>query len=266
MTLLENLSADKTFLENNQYTDEGVKVYEFIFGENYISSGGLEATKKILSDIELNENSKVLDIGSGLGGGCMYMNEKFGAHTYGIDICSNIVSMANERVVGNNKIIFESNDILTKEFPDNHFDLIYSRDAILHLSLENKNILFQKCYKWLKPNGTLLITDYCAAKKENWDDEFKEYVKQRKYTLMTVEEYADTLASCNFKNVVSKDLSDYWNELLEGELKKLYEKKEEFLKLFSEKKFIGLEDGWSRKIKDSKRKMQRWGYFKATKN
>ncbi|KOB60429.1 hypothetical protein PFHG_02129, partial [Plasmodium falciparum HB3] len=228
MTLIENLNSDKTFLENNQYTDEGVKVYEFIFGENYISSGGLEATKKILSDIELNENSKVLDIGSGLGGGCMYINEKYGAHTHGIDICSNIVNMANERVSGNNKIIFEANDILTKEFPENNFDLIYSRDAILHLSLENKNKLFQKCYKWLKPTGTLLITDYCATEKENWDDEFKEYVKQRKYTLITVEEYADILTACNFKNVVSKDLSDYWNQLLEVEHKYLHEIKKNF--------------------------------------
>ncbi|CRH01662.1 phosphoethanolamine N-methyltransferase, putative [Plasmodium relictum] len=261
----KQFKIDKTFLESNQYTEEGIKSYEFIFGEDFISSGGLDATIKILNDIELNENSKILDIGSGLGGGCKYLNKKYGAHVYGIDISEKMVNIAKKRNIENKKIEFEANDILMKHFPENTFDMIYSRDSILHLPLENKKKLFEKCYSWLKPNGILLVTDYCASKPEKWDKEFKEYVKQRKYTLTTVEEYKDLLISSKFKNVISKDISDFWLELLETEVKKLEDKKDEFLKQFSTEEYNTLRDGWTRKIKDSKKKIQMWGYFKAVK-
>ncbi|EUD67727.1 phosphoethanolamine N-methyltransferase [Plasmodium inui San Antonio 1] len=268
-------SVDKKYLEDNQYSDEGIiksfycvnrlKAYEFIFGEDYISSGGIVATTKFLSDIYLEANSKVLDIGSGLGGGCKYINEKYGAHMHGVDICEKIVTIAKQRNKDKAKIEFEAMDIVKKDFPEATFDMIYSRDAILHLPYADKKILFEKCYKWLKPNGILLITDYCAAKMENWDEEFKAYVKNRKYTLLPIEDYGDLIKSCKFQNVEAKDISDYWQELLQLELNKLEEKKDEFLKKFSIKEYNSLKDGWTRKIKDAKRALQKWGYFKAQK-
>ncbi|GAW82145.1 phosphoethanolamine N-methyltransferase [Plasmodium gonderi] len=260
-----NESVDIKYLENNQYSDEGIKAYEFIFGEDYISSGGLTATKKILSDIHLEANSKVLDIGSGLGGGCKYINMKYGSHVYGVDICQKMVTIAKLRNKDKANIEFEAIDILKKDFPENTFDMIYSRDSILHLSFANKKLLFEKCYKWIKPNGILLITDYCADKIEKWDEEFKEYVNNRKYTLLPIQEYGDLIKSCNFKNVEVKDMSDYWLELLQLELNKLEEKKDEFLKKYSLKEFDSLKNGWTRKIKDTKRDLQKWGYFKAQK-
>nr|4IV8_A Chain A, Phosphoethanolamine N-methyltransferase,putative [Plasmodium knowlesi strain H]4IV8_B Chain B, Phosphoethanolamine N-methyltransferase,putative [Plasmodium knowlesi strain H] len=258
-------SVDIEYLENNQYSDEGIKAYEFIFGEDYISSGGIVATTKILSDIYLEPNSKVLDIGSGLGGGCKYINEKYDAHVYGVDICEKMIAIAKLRNKDKSKVEFEAMDILKKDFPECTFDMIYSRDAILHLPYADKKKLFEKCYKWLKPNGILLITDYCADKIENWDEEFKAYINKRKYTLIPIQDYGDLIKSCNFQNVQAKDISDYWLELLQMELNKLEEKKDEFLKLYPTDEYNSLKDGWTRKIKDTKRHLQKWGYFKAQK-
>ncbi|KJP85901.1 hypothetical protein AK88_04433 [Plasmodium fragile] len=258
-------SVDMEYLQNNQYTNEGIKAYEFIFGEDYISSGGIIATRKILSDIYLEPNSKVLDIGSGLGGGSKYINQKYGCHVYGVDICEKMVAIAKLRNKDKAKIEFEAIDILKKEFPENTFDMIYSRDSILHLSYADKKKLFEKCYKWLKPNGILLITDYCADKIEKWDEEFKAYVKKRKYTLVPIQEYADLIKSCKFQKVESKDISDYWLQLLQMELNKLEEDKDKFTKVYSIKEYSSLKDGWTRKIKDTKKGVQKWGYFKAQK-
>ncbi|SBS87813.1 phosphoethanolamine N-methyltransferase [Plasmodium malariae] len=224
---MNNQPVDKKYLENNQYSDE--------------------------------------DIGSGLGGGCKYINNKYGSYVYGVDICENLVSIARTRNKEKPKIEFEAIDILKKEFPLNHFDMIYSRDSILHLSVEDKKKLFEKCYLWLKPNGVLLITDYCADKEENWDEEFKEYVKKRKYALITTEEYGQLLSFCNFKNVEAKNISDYWLQLLEMEVNRLEQKKEEFTSKYSTKEYESLINGWNRKIRDTKRNLQVWGYFKAYK-
>ncbi|SBT78007.1 phosphoethanolamine N-methyltransferase, putative [Plasmodium ovale] len=262
---MSNESVDKKYLESYQYSDESIKYYEFIFGEDYISSGGLTATIKILSDIQLDENSRVLDIGSGLGGGCKYINEKYGSYVYGVDICEKTVSIAKMRNKEKTKIEFDSCDILKKEFEENSFDMIYSRDSILHLTVPDKKRLFEKCYLWLKPNGVLLITDYCADTKDNWDTEFKEYITLRKYDLTTIDEYGNLISSCNFKDVQATDISDYWLELLEMELHRLNEKKEQFLSEYSLKDYNTLKDGWVRKIRDTKRNLQKWGLFKAHK-
>ncbi|SBT40236.1 phosphoethanolamine N-methyltransferase [Plasmodium ovale wallikeri] len=333
---MSNESVDKKYLESYQYSDESIKYYEFIFGDNvcnvcnvcmsafthglcisawftypvfprfschcrdYISSGGLTATIKILSDIQLDENSRVLgktsrdlfaasplhhftaapllprhspfpilphfaDIGSGLGGGCKYINEKYGSYVYGVDICEKTVSIAKMRNKEKTKIEFDSCDILKKEFEENSFDMIYSRDSILHLTVPDKKRLFEKCYLWLKPNGVLLITDYCADTKDNWDTEFKEYITLRKYDLTTIDEYGNLISSCNFKDVQATDISDYWLELLEMELHRLNEKKEQFLSEYSLKDYNTLKDGWVRKIRDTKRNLQKWGLFKAHK-
>ncbi|GAB67639.1 phosphoethanolamine N-methyltransferase [Plasmodium cynomolgi strain B] len=256
---MDGEAVDIKYLENNQYSDEG------IIKSDYISSGGIIATKKILSDICLEANSKVLDIGSGLGGGCKYINEKYGAHVHGVDICEKMVTIAKLRNKDKAKVEFEAMDILKKDFPESTFDMIYSRDSILHLPYSDKKILFEKCYKWLKPNGILLITDYCADKIEKWDEEFKAYINQRKYTLMPIQDYGDLIKSCKFQNVEAKDISDYWLELLQLELNKLEEKKDEFLKAYSIKEYDSLKEGWTRKIKDTKRGLQKWGYFKAQK-
>lgn len=264
--MIENHLNDKC-LDSSQYSEEGITSYEFIFGENFVSSGGLETTMAILDKCKhLNENSRVLDIGSGLGGGCLYIHQKFNCFVYGVDISENMIRIAKSRNIENEKIKFEMCDILLKDFPENSFDLIYSKDSILHLSLEEKKELFAKCRKWLKPNGVLLITDYCANNREQWDEGFKAYIKKRKYTLLSVEEYKNLILETKLKEVKAEEITSLWIECLTMELKKLEEKKEEFLKRFSEKQYQNLHDNWSSKIENAKKNMQVWGYFEFIKS
>lgn len=265
--MIENSTTDKDFLDSNQYSEEGIISYEFVFGENFVSSGGLEITKVILDRCNyLNENSRVLDIGSGLGGSCLYIHQKYGCFVHGVDISENMIRIAKSRNFENEKIQFEMCDILTKDFPENSFDMIFSKDSILHLPIEKKKKLFEKCRKWLRPNGILLITDYCANNPDQWDESFKDYMKKRKYTLISVEEYKRMILDCQLKEVKTEDKTSLWIECLTKELKNLEEKREEFLKRFSEKQFQILHDGWTRKIKDAKRNMQLWGYFEFIKS
>jgi phosphoethanolamine N-methyltransferase len=68
---------------------------------------------------------------------------------------------------------FEICDATEKEFPAASFDVVYSRDIILHI--EDKQALFAKFFRWLKPGGRVLILDYCRGEKEP-TDRFKAYV------------------------------------------------------------------------------------------
>ncbi|CAH1454704.1 unnamed protein product [Lactuca virosa] len=98
-----------------------------------------------------------------------------------------MISFALERSIGLKcSVEFEVADCTKKSYPDNSFDVIYSRDTILHI--QDKSALFGTFYKWLKPGGKLLISGYCRKSGKPSQD-FAEYIKQRGYDLHDVETY-----------------------------------------------------------------------------
>jgi len=54
--------------------------------------------------------------------------------------------------------------------------------------LQDKPTLFRSFYKWLKPGGQLLITDYCKSAGSP-SSEFAEYIKEGGYYIHDMKEY-----------------------------------------------------------------------------
>ena len=94
---------------------------------------------------------------------------------------------------------FYIEDAMTMEYPDNFYDVVYSRDTILHIT--DKPALFRKLLRTLKPGGKLMISDYCRGDVAQHSRAFQEYVKQRDYDLHTVTKYGEMLEKCGFKKV-----------------------------------------------------------------
>jgi phosphoethanolamine N-methyltransferase len=53
---------------------------------------------------------------------------------------------------------------------------------------QDKPALFRSFFKWLKPGGKVLISDYCKCAGTP-SPEFAEYIKQRGYDLHDVKAY-----------------------------------------------------------------------------
>lgn len=193
----------KEFFDHKQYTRKGILRYEKIFGDGYITTGGHETTEEFIKQLDLKPNQRVLDVGCGIGGSDFYMSEKYGVEVFGLDLRSNMISIAWDRTqrYKNVKVRFEIGDVTKLDYPAGYFDVIYSRDALLHI--ENKKVLFNKFKSWLKPGGKIFITDYACGPKP-WSDEFTVYVEQRGYELFTVSEYENTLNDAGFVNVKAK--------------------------------------------------------------
>lgn len=254
-----NTSDFQKFLDQVQYSKNGVARYEWIFGQGYLSTGGLKTTEEIVPNLELKPGQKLLDIGSGLGGHDFYMAEKYNVYIDAVDLSQNMMDVAldyyNKKQHLKDKINFRLCDVTKTEFPNNYYDAIYSRDALLHI--KDKYDLFRNFYKWLKPNGRIVFTDYLRGDGE-LSKEFLEYVKDRDYTLYTRSEYEKMLKDLGFVNVDVKEYKEKFIESLQMELKKLRDNKEEFLSKFSQKDFDDLERGWSAKIKRAENNDQSW--------
>ena len=82
---------------------------------------------------------RVLDIGCGTGGSAFYMAKNFGVEVLGVDLSDNMLAIANEHKLEmsneiQNLVTFRFLDATLAVFPEHTFDVVYSRDAIMHIN------------------------------------------------------------------------------------------------------------------------------------
>nr|XP_029511209.1 phosphoethanolamine N-methyltransferase 3-like [Oncorhynchus nerka] len=261
----EGFRTFQQFLDNQQYTRKGILRYEKMFGAGYVSTGGHSTTKEFVDLLNLKPGMKVLDVGCGIGGGNFYMAKAFGVEVLGLDLSANMVDIAMERAMEEKlpSVHFEVADATKREFPEASFDVVYSRDTILHI--DDKLALLKRFHSWLKPTGQVLITDYCCGEKP-WTPQFQEYVKQRGYILYTPPEYGKFLQQAGFSNVRAEDRTAQFTQVIQTELERAAAMKDEFIKEFSEEDYLAIVNGWRDKLKRCNTGDQRWGLFHATRN
>ncbi|XP_047441495.1 phosphoethanolamine methyltransferase isoform X2 [Mugil cephalus] len=253
------------FLDNSQYSRRGILRYEKMFGSGYVSTGGFSTTKEFVDMLNLKPGQKVLDVGCGIGGGDFYMAKTFGVEVLGLDLSENMVDIAIERAISEKlpSVQFEVADATKRTFAEGSFDVIYSRDTILHI--DDKLSLFKRFHSWLKPGGQLLISDYCCGKKP-WTPAFEAYIKQRGYILYTVSEYGKFIEEAGFCSVQAEDRTAQFIQVMKTELQRAEAIKDEFIEEFSEEDYFAIVNGWKEKLERSNSGDQRWGLFHATRN
>ena len=181
------------FLDQNQYARKGILLYERIFGDTYISTGGERTTEHFCKQLEgqalkvsrndqnrtkwdffqllcHQKGDKVLDVGCGIGGSAFYMARNYGVDVYGFDLSQNMINIAQdlrdvEPSLVKHRCNFYVEDATLMDYPEQFYDMVYSRDTILHI--EDKLSLFKMFYKSLKPGGMVVITDYCRGAQDH---------------------------------------------------------------------------------------------------
>ncbi|EGZ22642.1 hypothetical protein PHYSODRAFT_345888 [Phytophthora sojae] len=232
----EAVATFQKFLDQQQYSNQSITRYEKIFGQGSVREG---TTTEFVEKLNLKPGERVLDVGCGIGGGDFYMARQYGVSVVGIDLSTNMVHRALETSMQdpNADVEFEICDATQKEFPDASFD--------------DKQALFAKFFRWLKPGGRVLISDYCQGEQEP-SDRFKAYVAGRGYHLLSPSQYGKVLESVGFTFVVAEDRTNHFVEVLKEELARTLAHKEEFVAETSETDFKYIVEGWEEKIKAAK--------------
>jgi len=249
------------YLDQSRYSHTHILRYEQIFGKDFVSPGGPSTTKEFLKKLDIKPGCKVLDVGCGIGGSCFHFSKNFQTKVCGFDLSENMIEIARNR---NREykfpdVEFVVADALKVDFEANSFDIIYSRDTILHIP--EKDYLFKQLHKWLKPGGQLLITDYGCDNYDKLSEDFKSYIAERGYTLYTVDDYAQKLRDAGFTAVEGWNKTKLFVEILQQELDAFLIKKEFMLKNFSQKDFDEIADGWREKLVRSGQGEQVWGLW-----
>jgi len=136
--------------------------------------------KSIKNKTTINENSKLLDIGSGTGQ-MVHLFNKDGIESEGIDYSPAMVKISKKKFP-NYK--FSESDALDP--------LIYSANTFTHITcfyftlyyIENKEQFFENCYNWLEKDGYLIIH---VVDREKFDPILD---KANPITAVSVQKYA----------------------------------------------------------------------------
>ncbi|MEF8833538.1 MAG: methyltransferase domain-containing protein, partial [Halofilum sp. (in: g-proteobacteria)] len=144
-----------------EYSPEFLAMLQQTWGEGFLSPGGREEIAAIVRDLDLSGRS-VLDIGSGLGGPAFTLVQDHDVgHVTGIDVESDLVETSRatrERLGLTDRIDFQCVEPGPLPFPDNHFDVVFSKDSVIHIP--DKAAFYRDVHRVLKPGGRVAVSDW----------------------------------------------------------------------------------------------------------
>ena len=219
--------------EDDLYQDNAIKFLEMIWGEGYMSPGGLDEIKRLLAGLDL-QDKHVLDIGCGSGGITVSLATEFGAEKVtGIDVEMPVVQAAQQSV----KHAGLSGSVEIKlvspgpfPFADEQFDFVFSKDSIIHI--EDKETLAKEAYRVLKPGGWFVASDWLISHDNEPSQEMKDYIKLEEldFQMASPIRYENALINAGFSNVSLRNRNPWYLEIATQELKELETgRREEFV-------------------------------------
>ena len=123
-------------------------------------TGGLEATEALLDPLGITPETRVADMGSGIGGTARFIAKRYGAHVTGVDLTPEFVETAEalSQMVGlSDRTAFQTGSVLDLPLASDTYDL--ATQLHVGMNIADKKALFAEVYRVLKPGGRYAIFD-----------------------------------------------------------------------------------------------------------
>jgi cyclopropane fatty-acyl-phospholipid synthase-like methyltransferase len=172
---------------------------------------GTDAIRAAADQLGLEPASRVLDVGSGVGGPARYLAYTIGCRVTALELQPNLNAIAvdlTRRSGLDQRVTHVLGDALTYPLPERGFDAVVSWLAILHIP--DRPRLCARLARALRSGGGCYIEDLCmrAPFAPSGLRDLREVVFG--LTVTTIEDYAMDLRAAGFVDIAVKDLTGDW--------------------------------------------------------
>lgn len=207
--------------DDGEYGQKQIDFLELIWGEGFLSPGGTKEVDLVLEGLNL-KGLNILDIGCGCGGAAFHLIREHGASSVvGIDIEPLVIKRASELAQNyhlTDKARFEVVTPGPLPFPDGQFDMVFSKDAFLHIP--DKESLMADVARVLKPAGMIAASDWMRLDDGPLSDQLRDYIAAEGLDMhmCSLQRYQKALTAAGFDDINLKDRNAWYLDLARQEL------------------------------------------------
>jgi len=171
---------------------------------------GTEAVDEAIGALGLNENSRVLDVGSGLGGPARYIAARTGARVTALELQEDLHEVAAELTLrcGLASLVEHRNGNILDGVEAGGYDAIISFLCFLHIP--DRKRLLAACRSALRPDGGIYVEDFGKPRHHTPAEEEALRVKVQCPYLPTREDYGEQLQAAGFRQASLHDVTESW--------------------------------------------------------
>jgi cyclopropane fatty-acyl-phospholipid synthase-like methyltransferase len=172
---------------------------------------GTDAVRAAAGLIGLGRASRVLEVGSGLGGPARYLAHTVGCHVTALELQQELHTLAStltRRCGLESRVTHLRGDALAYPFAENSFDAVVSWLAIHHIRARPR--LLARLAATLRPGGRMYIEDLVVRAPFSPGD--ADVVRQVLYgeTVTSVDDYVADVIKAGFVDVDTTDMTPAW--------------------------------------------------------
>lgn len=207
-----------------EYDEVHMRFLELVWGDGFLSPGGPPEVARILEGIDLRGKS-VLDLGCGSGGITLHLAREFGpASVTGFDVEEPCIASARRRANEANlgdQVEFVQADPGRLPFADASFDLVFSKDAMVHIS--DKEALFSEIFRVLMPGGTIAASDWMIAHDHTPSPDMQAYLQAEglSFGMASPARYVRAMEGAGFQNILTVNRNVWYRDEARRELNRM---------------------------------------------
>jgi len=219
---------------------------EQLFPFDQLHYHGTEAVEAAARRLKLGPDSRVLEIGSGIGGPARYLAHATGCRVTAVELLESLHRVAadlTQRCGLSDRITHICGDALICELPDAAFDAAVSWCAFLHIP--DRPRLAARIARALKPGGQLYLEDLYqrAPFSESCERDVREILFGTNLT--SVEAFTADLRAAGFAEVTVTDLTDDWSAFARDRLPAWRAGRERHIRVIGEPSYAAIEGFYS---------------------
>ena len=157
------------------------------------------ATELMALHAPLDQESRVLDLGSGYGGPAGFLASTFGCHVTGLNVSAVEIEEAERRMKAQGiaeLVSFDCGDFHELPYADGSFDVVWSQDSLMYGA--DKRRILEEVHRVLKPGGTIDFTDILASRDLKAEDRDRLYARVRTPEMWDTERYLVEMIELGF--------------------------------------------------------------------